>query len=389
MPVSLRRRRDLHKTCAQMPLRIAFVLGTLDIGGTERQLCRLASELTAAGNIVTVVVIGARGPLYEFLANHEIPVVTLGFEGFGFRDEEGRLRPWVVVQQTFRLSRLVAVLRSFKPDVCYSALFWAIVFAMPAASLARVPVRVSGRRGLTSALELKGRYRLLNSWTQRSAHSVVANCEAVAYDVAKAERLPAARIRVIHNGVDLPDAQADVGRQPAVGIMVANLIGYKGHEDVLRALAMLENPPEIRMIGDGGERLQLAQLIDQLNLRQTCSLEGAVPEAEKLFIDAQFALLASHTEGLPNAVLEAMAAGVPVVATRVGGVPELVEDGVTGLLVPPRDPPALAEALAHLAGDADLRVRMGAAARRRAACFSYKTCRDKHLHLFRELMQSG
>lgn len=378
-----RRARDTTDTRPDGALRVVFILGVLEIGGTELQLCRLAADLRAAGNTVTVIVLGNPLPLSRFLAMHDVPVITLGF---GFRDEHRPLSPRMMAQQSPRLVSLVKVLRSLQPDICYSALFWANVFAMPAAAMARVPGRVSGRRGLTSSLDIPGPFRPVYSWSQRFAHAVVANSEAVAEDVARVEKFPATRIRVIHNGVDLSDAEANVSSQPPVGIMVANLLSYKGHDDVLQALALLEDPPRVRMIGEGGERPRLEELIDNLHLAQICSLEGELPGAVKLFAEAQFALLASHTEGLPNVVLEAMAAGLPVVATRVGGVPELIDDGVTGLLVPPHDPPSLAKALALIAGDPDLRARMGAEARRRAAGFSYQTGRDEHLRLFRELL---
>lgn len=368
------------------PLRIAIVLGTLERGGTELQFCRLAVELRAAGNDVTVVVLDNPRPLNKVLVDHGIRAITLNFKGFGFRDRRRRLRPWAMIQQSIRLARLVPVLRSLRPDVCYSALFWANVFAMPAAAMARIPGRVSGRRGLSSTLAMPRRYRALNSWSQRFAGVVVANSRAVADDVARVEKLPLANVRVIYNGVDIPKTVAEVSRQPPVGMMVANLRSYKGHEDVIQALASLNDPPRVRMIGEGDERSRLEGLIDRFNLQEVCSLEGERPDAGNLFAEAQFAVLASHTEGLPNALLEAMAAGLPVVATRVGGIPELVEDGVTGILVPPGDPSALATALALVANDPGLRTHMGIAARRRAEDFSYQTCRDEHLELFHDLL---
>jgi glycosyltransferase involved in cell wall biosynthesis len=169
--------------------------------------------------------------------------------------------------------------------------------------------------------------------------------------------------------------------------MVANLIPYKGHDVVLDALARLADPPSLRLAGGGAERDRLATRAAELGLAGRVEFLGAVAGAEHLWAAAQFGVLASFQEGLPNAVLEAMASGVPVVATAVGGVPELVDDGVTGLVVPPGDPAALAGAIDALAGDAALRVRLGAAARQAAGAYSWARCTDAHLRLYTEVAE--
>jgi glycosyltransferase involved in cell wall biosynthesis len=170
--------------------------------------------------------------------------------------------------------------------------------------------------------------------------------------------------------------------------MVANLIAYKGHADLLAALTMLESRPVIRLIGEGPERHQLEREIRRLELSDVVQLEGHLPQAAEIFREVQFALLTSHHEGLPNALLEAMAAGLPVIATAVGGVPELVDHEKTGLLVPPSDPVALAQAIAIMSSDTERRVEYGRAARAKALRYSWERCREAHLSVYEELLRA-
>lgn len=178
-----------------------------------------------------------------------------------------------------------------------------------------------------------------------------------------AERLgvPRARIFVIPNGVDAGffttvdrrDARRRLGL-PEAGpliVSVASLEPAKGHEEMVRALARLPERVRLVIIGvdvPGGYRRRLVELIEQLGLSGRVSVLPAQPrDGIALYLNAaDVTALASHSEGCPNVVIEALACGTPVVATAVGAVPELVRPGETGLIVPPKDPDALAAALA-------------------------------------------
>jgi glycosyltransferase involved in cell wall biosynthesis len=193
---------------------------------------------------------------------------------------------------------------------------------------------------------------------------------------------------VIANGVDVPPVATDVRGEPAVGLMVANLNPWKGHADLVAAMQLLGSPPRIRCIGAGVEADRLHALVREVGLSDRVVFEGAVLDAAGEFAGVEFGVLASHREGLPNAVLEAMAVGVPMVATAVGGVPELITDEVDGLLVPPHDPAALAAAIGRMATDRALRVRLGEAARRTAEAYAWDACADRHLELYENVLAS-
>jgi glycosyltransferase involved in cell wall biosynthesis len=363
-------------------VKLALVVGTLRVGGTEVQACRLAAQLSDAGHEVTVLVLGESGPLATTLRRSGIPFAVFSYTGLLARNRRGRRR--LRVRDLAKLYAFARALHALKPDVCHAFLYWSYVFAMPVAAIARTPVRVSARRGITRAGDSSVRARLERA-SNRFAHVIVANSCAVASDVVSHERVSPSRVVVIPNGVDVPAKRAELRREPAVGLMVANLIEYKGHADVVSALTMIDDPPVIRMIGEGPERGALQRQIRVAKLESVAVLQGAICDAAELFVDVQFALLASHEEGFPNAVLEAMAAGLPVVATRVGGVSEVIEDGVHGLLVPPRTPAALAAAIERVALDPTLRCRLGRAARERARDYSWDRCTRSHEHLYQGL----
>lgn len=219
------------------------------------------------------------------------------------------------------------------------------------AALARVPFVVtlhgSGTAGRFADLELARRHPRLVRAILRRARVVVCVSDALA-DAAR--RCGAREVRVIRNGVAIPSR---VGREaePAEVLFAGRLSPEKGIEELVAATEGMN----LVVAGDG----PLRQLVpDAL---------GFVPhtELERLYARAAVVVLPSHREGLPLCVLEAMAHGRPVVASAVGGIPELVEDGVTGLLVPPGDTEALRSALERLLADPVLRRRMGRAAKRR------------------------
>jgi glycosyltransferase involved in cell wall biosynthesis len=192
---------------------------------------------------------------------------------------------------------------------------------------------------------------------------------------------------VIHNGVDpsaaIPRQRHDAG--PPRIVTVGRLKAPKDPLTLVRALASLGAAPfEAVIVGDGPDRPSVEAELERLGLGPVARLVGERDDVLELLGGADIFVLSSRSEGLPLSILEAMSAGLPVVASRVGGVPELVLDGETGLLVPPGEPSSLAAAIERLLVDPALRNRLGAAGRARVEeYFDLDRCRSAHVELYR------
>jgi glycosyltransferase involved in cell wall biosynthesis len=242
----------------------------------------------------------------------------------------------------------------------------------------RIPVLIAGRRSLSHHKHGFGRVeRLLDRIARRSVDAIVANSDAVRAEVARYERIDPGRIRVIHNGVDIPApippaaraalrAAWGVGPDDVLVGCVGNYKSGKGQELLVRAHARaLPTTPGLRLIlvGEGPRRAELQRLVDELGVHDAVRLHGAEPDARDIIGAFDIVAQASVSEGLPNAVLEAAAAGLPIVATDAGGTAEILDQGRAGILVPIDDETAMAAAIGRLAADPVLRRSLGETAR--------------------------
>lgn len=358
-------------------LVIEYVIGSGEIGGAETQLVTLCQHLKAQGHHPRVLFLQRSGPLVEQLADLGVPTA-------GVR-ERGRSLPVVGGLATLADYRRFGRRGHAAPDVVHALMDGAI-----AASRLLHPegtplvagilgMRIPKPRRIDPGWE--ARLRLLGR-TLRGADAVVCNAPHLKAEVEEQFRLDPDRVHVILNGIDLPPWTSDAGARPPAGVVVANFHPYKGHDVLVAALRLLPDPPVVRLCGTGQTRTALQEAARDLPCVEFVDPPADVPAELRR---AQFAVHPSRTEGLSNAILEEMAAGLAVIACDVGGNPVLVEDGVTGLLVPAGDARALADAIARVVGDDAARVEMGRRGRAAAARLSWDACVRAHVALYEGL----
>jgi glycosyltransferase involved in cell wall biosynthesis len=363
-------------------IRIVHCISDMRVGGAELQLAELITRLPPERFEQRLVLLlgGALSPASpartELLGRVRAagcPVVELEYGGW----DGGRVRRGFEFGAVIHRYRRELI--AFRPDIVHGQLFWSDILSVAAGRLASVPVIITSRL----ALSRPGRERawkryardLANVWTT----GIFANSEAVRRDILAHERVRPEAITVIPNGIALEKFAPAItkGLRPAFGVAdedlvlatIGNLRRLKGHEDLLRAIHLVKGKyPRLRLLvvgRDAGMRSQLEQLIVELGLPDHVRLLGERSDVARVLSLADVVVQPSHEEGFSNAVLEAMACGRPLVATNVGGNPEAVRDGVDGLLVPARNPAALADAVDRLASAPELRERMGRNGRRR------------------------
>lgn len=373
------------------PLPVLTFLSNFLIGGTERQVVNLVQNHDRGRFEVHLGCFRRDGPLFQEVDNSDValsayPITTLPS-----------------LQTLFQQARLARYLRANRIRVVHSFGFYANVFAIPAARLAGVDVVVASIRDTGD--HLTGTQKVLQRWVCRAADHVLVNAQAV-QDVLVRQGYDKTRITIIRNGIDVArfnnlrasgSVRATFGLKataPLVAVF-ARLNRLKGLEFFLEAAALLKGRFEEVMfliVGDSismSYRDELEKKAQALGLGERVVFAGFRSDVPELLAEVSVSVLPSLAEGLSNVVLEAMAAGVPVVATAVGGTSELIEDGVSGVLVPPRDAPALAQAIGALLADPQRRALIGAAGRKRAReQFSLQASVDQTERLYERLLSA-
>lgn len=352
-----------------------------EVGGAQTYVASLLPALV--GHFDVAVAAHGPGPLRE-------AAQAAGVRFLPLRSVRRPISPWRDLAGLFELTRL---LRRERPDILHASSSKAGVLGRLAGFLARVPVRIFTVHGWAFAAHSGGSSRLYR-WADR----LVEPLTTVTICVSEREReaglaagtCSQGRTVVIPNAVDVAGAPRSrpVERERPLILAVGRLKAPKDFSTLIRALSDL--PPdsfEALIVGDGPDRPGLEEEIQALELSGRVRLAGERHDVPQLLAAADVFVLPSASEGLPVSVLEAMAAGLPVVASRVGGVPEQVSDGETGLLVEPGNPKELAAALHRLTADPSLRRRLGAAGHARAEqAFDLDPFRRAHVALYsREL----
>ncbi|MHB1424434.1 MAG: glycosyltransferase [Gemmataceae bacterium] len=354
-------RKERRDTVSSLPVRVCFVIDELALAGTESQLLALIRRLDRRRVWPYLCLLRGDKPMSLALEPDDCPILRLDI---------GSLRHPRTLPRMWRFWRFLCreridVVQTYFADSSY--------FGIPMAWLAGVPQRIRTRNNVGHWLTPLHRRlgRLLNLFTTRT----IVNCAAARQALLAAEQPRSETVLVLENGVDLErfGGVAPLTERPArkaahVGV-VANLRSVKALEVFVRAAALIHARypgANFTIAGEGELRPALERQVVEEGLLEQFSLPGSVDDVPEFLAGLDVAVLCSHAEGMSNSLLEYMAAGRAIVATRVGAAPELIADGVHGLLVPPGDARQLADAIQRLLEDRELAQRLGAAARRRA-----------------------
>jgi L-malate glycosyltransferase len=333
------------------PVNIAFVMTSCEAGGTERQMIELQRRLNPERWQVHVACFHARGAWFRRMSESAATVTEFPLKSFRRPDTMRQARAFM---RWCRAHRIVIV---------HATDLYANIFALPAAAFAEVPVRIANRREINPDKSL-GQI-VMQRAAYECAHKIVANSRAAA-DRLRREGVPARKVATVSNGVDrrvfVPHPPRPKLRRVVV---VANLRPEKRHDVLIDAAPeVLRHFPDARfdVVGGGPELRSLqARTVDQA-VAHAFAFVGHGEDVAGRLRAADIFVLPSQSEAFPNAVLEAMSAGLPIVASGVGGILELIDDHRTGLLVPSCDPHALAQGICRLMADQPLGARLGEAA---------------------------
>jgi glycosyltransferase involved in cell wall biosynthesis len=351
----------VEATAAEDGVRIAYVVTRADpIGGVQIHIKDLAAAVQARGDEVTVLA-GGGGPFIDALRAQGTRTIVLrhlsvpiqpvrDFRAYHeIREAVIRLKPDLLAVHSAKatvLGRLVG--RSLGIPVVVTAHGWTFTPGFP-------PVQAAV-------------YRQVERLVGPLARKIIAVSEFDRRLAIEARIVPSDRVVTVHNGIpDIPvELRATPSRTPPRMIMVARLGAQKDHATLLRALAgLLESPWELDLVGEGPLMGEVKSLAEAVGVGRRVRFLGQRMDVDQLIAGAQLGLLVTNWEGFPISILELMRAGLPVIASSVGGIDEAVRDADNGFLVPRGDAEALRDRIGRLLADPALRGRMGASGRAR------------------------
>ena len=338
--------------------RVVYMAHAFMVGGAEEMVLNLVRHLPERFEPV-VCCINQAGPIGEEIEKTGVPFYV-------FHLDPGVRRPLHVLEIQRRL-------RELKPDIVHTFLLTASLYGRLAAILAGVPIVIGTEVNIYE--NKRPHHALAERFLMRGTDRVVVSAESVRDFYIKQVHAAPAKVDVIYNAVDFSQLQTTTSREalrasvgvptgaPLAGI-IARLTEQKAHRYLFEAMASTPGleATHLLVVGDGELRDELRAMTDRLGLSARVHFLGGRRDLGDLLAAIDVFVMPSLWEGLPLSMVLAMGAGLPVVATRVAGIPEVVQDEATGLLVPPADAPAFGAALARLIADPGLRQEMGAAA---------------------------
>ena len=339
---------------------ILFAIGSLELGGAEKQMALLIKHLDQLNFNCHLFALQPFGPLRNYLRQTNVKI----YDGGYLSGKSAAAVFFLLIRAEFRLYR---VIRKIRPDVIHAYLPLTNFMGAFAGRILNVPFIITSKRALGNHQERNWGWRFFDMAAFRFSHCVTVNSRAVGEDTLERDKGKASKIKLIYNGLDFSDFNNDtrhstkirkeLGILPDINVIitVANLIPYKGHVELIKAAALVvrRNPNTVFLLvgQDRGIRKNLEALVQQLGLVDHIIFFDQRYDIPQLLAASDISVLPSNEEGFSNVVLESMAAGLPVVATRVGGNPEAIVDGMTGWLVPPQNPEQLADKIIDLLND--------------------------------------
>ena len=378
-------------------IRVLYVIGSMGIGGAEQHLLNISRALAQRGFACEVFALDPEGPLRSRFEQAGVPVIGVRLPAWLQRClPHPRLR--ARVRLSLAAPYLVWHYWHRQPHVGHFFLPAAYIIGGAAALLGPRMHRIMSRRSLNLYQAHHGLLRKLEFWLHSKMDQVCGNSQAVIRDL-QSEGIDESRLRLIYNGIELDrfktarpreQVRAELGipASDLVFAMVANLIPYKGHADLIQAFASIrtelpENWTCLCIGRDDGIGQALRAQAEAAGIGEHLRFLGSRQDVPELLCAADVGVLCSHEEGFSNAVLEGMAAGLPMVVTGVGGNGEAVLDGSTGLVTPARQPESLGQALLRLALNPQERLAMGQRGAVRAQdTFSMKACVDQYVAMY-------
>ncbi len=376
--------------------KILFVVGGFSIGGTERHLSQVLPRLNGNNRSLQVCALGVDGPLSAPLRDAAIPIRfitprnTLSIP---------RLRG--VLNLLSQIRQVADVIRRFRPDIVHCFLPEPCTVGWLASMITgRKHCLVMSKRSQLARPEAFLGDKALELSALRSADRVIGHSQVVVQELAGCG-VHGKRLSIIHNGIELTvDSKKrlefrsihGLGEKTTVFVVLANLIPYKGHAELIQALSAYENEVSTKwalVVVGGGVDSPYGQLLRRQAMDSGIGSKfhfvGQMSDPKPWLAAADVGVLLSHHEGFSNAIIEYMAASLPVIATAVGGNLDALVEGVTGWLVPPGDQPALIKALEE-SQDAAIRSTRGKAGfRRYQEEFTLERCVKKYVSFYASL----
>lgn len=321
-------------------LRVCFLSNSMGVGGTDRQILYIAEALRNRGHEIKIISLRPPREMGRTAERQGLNYESLQITGS--------------IPHLGSISQLWSAIREFEPDVLCCFLYHANILGRIIGTAQRVPVITTSLRN-----EALGGWtrKYVMRWTEGLDNVVTTNSRTVTHSLVRRGVVSENGIQTIHNAIDVDAFRADEGvnreqlevdEDTFLWITVGRLNEQKDHETLLHAMALTGDSQEALIVGDGEKRKMLTELARDLGISNQIHFLGERHDVPALLATADAFVLSSAWEGLPNVVMEALAAELPVVSTDIGGVAELVEDGKSGLIVSPGDSTALAEAMDEL-----------------------------------------